>query len=90
MSYYFINRIVLWFAEQLGVKMNPFIMDDINTFYWANGVRKRSYAVKSNPNILKYNTRPSEKNKSADQLLQQALQKVRDRSLFKLNYEKYT
>lgn len=77
MSYYFINRIVLWFAEQLGVKLNPFIMEDSNTFYLINGVKKRTFAVKSNPDILKYNVRPSEKNKSADQLLQQALQKVR-------------
>ncbi|XP_017292480.1 L-amino-acid oxidase isoform X2 [Kryptolebias marmoratus] len=72
------HQIVLWFAEQLGVKLSPFVMDDNNTFYLVNGVKKRTYAVKANPNILKYNVTPSEKGKSADQLLQQALQKVKD------------
>ncbi|XP_053199193.1 L-amino-acid oxidase-like [Scomber japonicus] len=72
------HHIVHWFAKELGVKMNPFIMEDINTFYLVHGLRKRTYAVKANPDILKYQLRESERRKSADELLQQALQKVKD------------
>ncbi len=52
-------------------------MDDPNTFYLVNGLRKRTYAVKANPDILDYKVRQTEKGKSADELLQRALQKVR-------------
>ncbi|XP_038595466.1 L-amino-acid oxidase-like [Micropterus salmoides] len=72
------HRIVRWFADELGVKLQNFTMDDPNTFYLVNGLRKRTYAVKANPDILNYNVRRSEKGKSADELLQQALQKVKD------------
>lgn len=51
-------------------------MDDPNTFYLVNGQRKRTYAVQTNPDILKYKLESSEKGKSADELLQKALQKV--------------
>uniref|UniRef100_A0A4W6DWF2 Amine oxidase n=1 Tax=Lates calcarifer TaxID=8187 RepID=A0A4W6DWF2_LATCA len=72
------HRIVNWFAEELGVKLNEFIMDDPNTFYLIHGLRKRTYAVKANPDILGYNVTKSERKKSADELLQLALQKVKD------------
>uniref|UniRef100_UPI0037E7D729 L-amino-acid oxidase-like n=1 Tax=Semicossyphus pulcher TaxID=241346 RepID=UPI0037E7D729 len=72
------HKIVRWFAEELGVKLNKFVMEDINTFYMVRGLRKRTYAVKANPDILKYKLPKSEKGKSADKLLQQALKKVKD------------
>ncbi|KAI4800453.1 hypothetical protein KUCAC02_009681 [Chaenocephalus aceratus] len=72
------HRIVLWFAKELGVKLNPFVMEDLNTFYLVNGLLKKTYAVKADPNILEYNVWKSEKGKSANQLLQRALQKVKD------------
>ncbi|KAG8005909.1 L-amino-acid oxidase, partial [Nibea albiflora] len=72
------HKIVRGFAEKLGVKLNKFSMDDINTFYLVNGVLKRTYEVEQDPDILKYDVRESEKGKSADKLLQQALQKVKD------------
>lgn len=56
-------------------------MDDANTFYLVNGQRVRTYTVQTNPDVLKYKVHESEKGKSADELLQQALQKVRQRSL---------
>lgn len=65
-----------WFANNLGVKLNKFIMEDINTFYLVQGMRNKVYAVKANPDILKYQVARSEKGKSPDQLLQRALQKV--------------
>uniref|UniRef100_A0AAX7V3D4 Amine oxidase n=1 Tax=Astatotilapia calliptera TaxID=8154 RepID=A0AAX7V3D4_ASTCA len=70
-------RIVQWFADDLGVKLNEFIMDNPNTFYHVNGKRKRTFEAQANPDVLGYNVWPSEKGKSADELLQQALQKVR-------------
>ncbi|XP_031734831.1 L-amino-acid oxidase-like [Anarrhichthys ocellatus] len=72
------HRIVHWFANKLEVKLNNFIMEDINTYYLVHGLRKRTYAVKANPDILKYKLPRRERGKSADQLLQQALQKVKD------------
>ncbi|KAM6908902.1 L-amino-acid oxidase-like [Xenentodon cancila] len=72
------HLIVRWFAENLGVKLEEFIMDDPNTYYLVNGKRKRTYAVQANPNVLDYKVWKSEKGKSADELLQQALQKVKD------------
>ncbi|XP_032381449.1 L-amino-acid oxidase isoform X2 [Etheostoma spectabile] len=72
------HHIVRWFANELGVKLNPFFMNDDNTFYLIHGLRKRTYAVKANPDILKYELPKSERGRSADQLLQQALQKVKD------------
>ncbi|KAK5599891.1 hypothetical protein CRENBAI_014209 [Crenichthys baileyi] len=72
------HHIVLWFVEQLGLKLNKFRMDDNNTFYLVNGVKKKMYAVKSNPDILNYKVTKSEKGLSADALLQRALQKVKD------------
>ncbi|XP_072232063.1 L-amino-acid oxidase-like isoform X2 [Leuresthes tenuis] len=72
------HHIVLWFADKLGVKLNEFNMDDPNTFYLVNGVKKRTYAVQANHSILNYKVQASETGKSAEQLLQKALQKVKD------------
>uniref|UniRef100_A0A3B3TV69 Amine oxidase n=1 Tax=Poecilia latipinna TaxID=48699 RepID=A0A3B3TV69_9TELE len=54
-----------------------FIMDDNNTYYLVNGVKRRNYEVKENPDVLQYNVYESEKGKSAEELLQQALTPVR-------------
>ncbi|KAM8897651.1 L-amino-acid oxidase-like isoform 2-T3 [Spinachia spinachia] len=72
------HRIVRWFAAKLGVKLNKFNMEDINTFYLVHGLRKRTYAVKADPDILKYKVPRGERGMSADELLQRALQKVKD------------
>lgn len=70
------NSIVHWFAQELGVKLKEFIMYDPNTFYLINGHRQRTYTVQTNPDVLNYNVSKSEKGKTAEKLLQQALQKV--------------
>uniref|UniRef100_A0A671UVI5 Amine oxidase n=1 Tax=Sparus aurata TaxID=8175 RepID=A0A671UVI5_SPAAU len=72
------HSIVLWFAQKLGVKLKDFSMYDPNTFYSVNGIKKRTYTVQANPDSLKYNVSTSEKGKSADKLVQQALKKVKD------------
>ncbi|XP_005754382.1 L-amino-acid oxidase-like [Pundamilia nyererei] len=73
------HHIALQFANDLGVELNNFIMDDNNTFYLVNGIQpQRTCKVKEKPDILQYNLSPSEKHKSADALLQQALEKVKN------------
>ncbi|XP_026178577.1 L-amino-acid oxidase-like [Mastacembelus armatus] len=72
------HHILLWFIDQLGLKQNDFIIDDPQTFYLVNGLRTKTHMVQINPDILQYNVSESEKGKSADELLQQALQKVKD------------
>ncbi|KAM8747441.1 L-amino-acid oxidase-like [Acanthopagrus schlegelii] len=72
------HSIVRWFAKKLGVKLEEFRMYDPNTFYFVNGIKKRTYIVQKNPDSLNYNVSTSEKGKSADELVQQALQKVKD------------
>lgn len=67
------HSIVLSFTKKLNVELRNFIMDDNNTYILVNGVKKRNYEVKNNPDILKYNVTESEKGKSAEQLLKQAL-----------------
>ncbi|KAK9525108.1 hypothetical protein VZT92_017442 [Zoarces viviparus] len=71
------HRIVHWFAETLGVKLNEFIMYDPNTFYFVNGFLEKTDTVKKNPDIFNYTVWKSEKGKSADQLLERALLKVK-------------
>uniref|UniRef100_A0A8D3C564 Amine oxidase n=1 Tax=Scophthalmus maximus TaxID=52904 RepID=A0A8D3C564_SCOMX len=72
------HEIVLWFAELFGLGLNDFIMHDPNTFYLVNGQRERTSAVDANPDILKYKLLENEMGRSADELLNKALQKVRD------------
>uniref|UniRef100_UPI0037E99CB6 L-amino-acid oxidase-like n=1 Tax=Semicossyphus pulcher TaxID=241346 RepID=UPI0037E99CB6 len=72
------HHIVRWFAKELGVKMNKFIMDDPNTFYLVNGIREKTFAVQTDPDLLKYEVWKNETGKSADELLQHALRKVKD------------
>lgn len=71
------NRILLQVIHTLGVKLNKFIMVDNQTFYLVNGIRERTETVHKNPDILGYKVWKNETGKSADQLLNQALMKVR-------------
>ncbi|XP_038587823.1 L-amino-acid oxidase-like isoform X2 [Micropterus salmoides] len=72
------HKIVLTVAKDLGVNLTDFIMDNDNTFYLVNGLLEKTSTVKKTPDILKYNVSPSEKGKSAEELLQQTLQEVKD------------
>lgn len=58
------------------LQLNRFIEEDINTFYYINGLLERTYTVEHNPNVLLYPVDESECGKSADQLFDQALDKV--------------
>ncbi|XP_062389838.1 L-amino-acid oxidase-like [Sardina pilchardus] len=73
------HHIVLWLARDLNLTLNEFIMNDNETYYLVNGGPPlKTRVVNENPNILSYNVSAKERNKTADQLLQQALQKVND------------
>lgn len=54
-----------------------FIQDDINTYYFVNGVLQKTYAVEGDPASLNYTLAPRERGKSAAQLFSQSLWKVR-------------
>ncbi|XP_076144939.1 L-amino-acid oxidase-like [Alosa pseudoharengus] len=72
------HHIVRWLARDLKLKLNDFIMADNQTYCLVNGgPRQKTFQVEDNPNILNYNVSAEERDKSADELLQQALQKVR-------------
>lgn len=71
------HRILLSFVAKLQLSLNPFIQDDINTYYYVNGVLQKTYAVENDPDVLRYNVTDNEKGKSAAQLFSDALWKVR-------------
>ncbi|KAK7883181.1 hypothetical protein WMY93_029355 [Mugilogobius chulae] len=72
------HKILLTFLSKFQIQLNPFVQDDINTFYLINDILQKTYAVENDPGVLNYTLLESEKRKSAAQLFSQALGKVRD------------
>ncbi|XP_030633970.1 L-amino-acid oxidase-like [Chanos chanos] len=72
------HKILLRFAENNGLVLKKFIEEDINTYYYVNGQRLKTYRVNVDPDALKYDVHESEKGKSATELFEMALQKIRD------------
>uniref|UniRef100_A0A0E9W8V3 Uncharacterized protein n=1 Tax=Anguilla anguilla TaxID=7936 RepID=A0A0E9W8V3_ANGAN len=70
------HRILLNFTQKMGVQLNPFIQDDINTYYLINGTLMKTYKVKNNPDALNYPLKEWERGKSASELFSIALWKV--------------
>lgn len=68
------------FVEMLGIEVNEFKMVDPNSFYLVNGVRRKTSAVRHNPDVLQYQVWRSERGKSAEELKEQALQAVSQRA----------
>ncbi|XP_027029761.1 L-amino-acid oxidase [Tachysurus fulvidraco] len=66
------------FTAKLGLKLNKFIEEDINTYYYVNGLLHRTYKVKQNPDVLNYSVSDQEKGKSASELFNQSLWKIRE------------
>lgn len=64
------------FVEMLGLQLNEFRMVDPNTFYLVNGVRRRTWAVQRDPDVLGYGVWRSERGRSAEELMEQALRAV--------------
>ncbi|KAK7803440.1 hypothetical protein U0070_023750 [Myodes glareolus] len=61
------------YVEKFGLKLNKFIQHDNNTWYLFNNQRYRAWEVDANPEILGYPTNPTEKNKTAQNLFDQAV-----------------
>lgn len=72
------HRILLSFISKLQIPLNPFIQDNINTYYFVNGGVHKTYAVESDPAVLNYNLTERERGKSAVKLYNEALWKVKD------------
>ncbi|XP_016300759.1 L-amino-acid oxidase-like isoform X1 [Sinocyclocheilus anshuiensis] len=75
------------FAKKLGLGFRPFVQDDNNTYYFINGFRYKTYTVKQNPDVLNYPVHDWEKGKSARELFDMALGKLKD-DLQKMGCEK--
>ena len=71
-----VSRLTHAYVKKFGLKMNKFIQHDNNTWYLFNGQRYRAWEVEANPEILGYSTDPTEKNKTAQTLFDQAVIKV--------------
>ncbi|XP_060922425.1 L-amino-acid oxidase-like [Limanda limanda] len=72
------HRIIRWYIEYFGLKLNEFIMTHPKTFYLVNGIKKRTFEMKADPDNMGYNLEDHEKGRSAKELLEQALKKVYD------------
>ncbi|XP_030633971.1 L-amino-acid oxidase-like [Chanos chanos] len=72
------HKILLSFAATMNLELNEFIEEDINTYYYVNGLRHKTYKVNVNPDVLNYNVSDREKGKSASELFDMALGKIRD------------
>ncbi|XP_024144374.2 L-amino-acid oxidase-like [Oryzias melastigma] len=53
-------------------------MVDNNAYFLTNGVKAKRQTVTENPDVLMYNVTEKERKKSADELLQMALQKIKN------------
>ncbi|XP_050984614.1 L-amino-acid oxidase [Labeo rohita] len=71
------HKILMHFARKLGLEFGEFVQDDENTYYFINGFRYKTYTVKRNPDILNYPVHDWEKGKSARELFDIALGKVK-------------
>ncbi|XP_072547291.1 L-amino-acid oxidase [Salminus brasiliensis] len=72
------HKILMSFVSKMGLKLNPFIEENINTYYYINGLLEKTYTVKENPDVLNYSVDAHEKGKSASQLFDMTLWKIRD------------
>ncbi|TRY84884.1 hypothetical protein DNTS_017998 [Danionella cerebrum] len=81
------HKILLLMGQRLGLEFGKFIQDDRNTYYLINGLLHKTYQVKQNPDVLNYPVYDWERGKSASELFDIALAKLRD-DLEKMGCEK--
>ncbi|XP_027720460.1 L-amino-acid oxidase-like [Vombatus ursinus] len=70
------HRLVRFYVEKLGLKLNPFIQSSNNTWFYINGRRHRTSDVLNNPDILGYHVTPEESGKMPSELFKKAIAKV--------------
>ncbi|MEQ2297252.1 hypothetical protein AMECASPLE_032889, partial [Ameca splendens] len=68
------HQILHTFIQQLNLSLNHFNMTDNTTYYLVNGKKHKTSEVTKDPSILDYHLPSNERNKSAHDLLQEALQ----------------
>ncbi|XP_036598567.1 L-amino-acid oxidase-like [Trichosurus vulpecula] len=73
------HRLVRFYVEKLGLKLNTFIQASNNTWYYINGRRHRTSDVLNNPDILGYPVRPEESGKMPSVLFQEAIAKLAEK-----------
>uniref|UniRef100_A0A8C4T9V3 Amine oxidase n=1 Tax=Erpetoichthys calabaricus TaxID=27687 RepID=A0A8C4T9V3_ERPCA len=72
------HKILLTFIEKLHLTLNSFIEKDINSWYYINGILKRTRVVDIDPDVLNYTVYHHEKGKTVEQLYNAALAPVKD------------
>ncbi|KAM9031954.1 L-amino-acid oxidase-like [Sarcophilus harrisii] len=73
------HRLVRFYVEKLGLKMNTFIPSNNNTWYYIKGQRHRTSDVLANPDILGYSVKPEESGKMPSTLFKEAIAKVMEK-----------
>ncbi|MEQ2242745.1 hypothetical protein ILYODFUR_039128, partial [Ilyodon furcidens] len=68
------HQILHAFIQQLNISLNHYNMTDDNTCYLVNGKKHKTSEVTKDPSILDYRLPSNERNKLAQDLLQEALQ----------------
>ncbi|XP_071064489.1 L-amino-acid oxidase-like [Dasypus novemcinctus] len=66
------------FIRKLGLKLNKFIMHNLQTWVLVNGVRRQVREVEASPHMLDYRLKADEEGKTAQQLLIKSLRKVEE------------
>ncbi|KAG9265426.1 L-amino-acid oxidase-like [Astyanax mexicanus] len=72
------HKILMSLVSKMGLKLNPFIEENNNTYYYINGLLEKTYKVIANPDVLNYDVDEQEKGKSASQIFDMTLWKIRD------------
>ncbi|KAL2098019.1 hypothetical protein ACEWY4_007226 [Coilia grayii] len=72
------HKILLTLVDKWRLPLSRFIEEDINTFYYVNGLLVRTYKVNQNPDVLMYPVDVSECGQSAEHLFNMSLKKIRD------------
>ncbi|XP_026549036.1 L-amino-acid oxidase-like, partial [Notechis scutatus] len=70
------HRIIREYIRKFGLKLNEFLQENENAWYFIRNIRKRVWEVKKDPGVFKYPVEPSEEGKSASQLYRESLEKV--------------
>ncbi|XP_072465803.1 L-amino-acid oxidase-like isoform X1 [Notamacropus eugenii] len=70
------HRLIRFYVQKLGLKLNTFFQSGNNTWFYINGRRHRTSDVLKNPNILGYPVRPEESGKMPRTLFKEAIAKV--------------
>lgn len=70
--------LVLEYIKKFGLKVDAFLNSTPNDLIYANGIKTNRRTYEQNPDILGYPVMPSEKGKTAEQLLMLAIQPIYD------------